>query len=328
MKMINIQEEAEEKPENKIVDWIAASAGGQLTIMGLPEGSVADFEVKLRGEYSGISAVYLQIRKCEKDAEEKVYRAEITDREFELKDNFYLIFLYFDIVVQDVMEYIWLIPAVVFSEIADIIYSKKNKKVFKFETPFDIKKENKYSKYLVRRKNLAKTLVRIIKKRGKFVFPEDTFSGLAEVKLDELKKFIVEARENTFAGVGIFIDNPRLKGSKELGYQKGNFIYQDIYFDGEKNFIGQEIVYYNNKPVWGMGYLGDQTPDEITEFLKKALSGLSEKCRFGENCGIERKELHYKDNGIGGITKFSGQETISFKEKNIYKLNYQGGLLI
>ena len=54
-----------------------------------------------------------------------------------------------------------------------------------------------------------------------------------------------------------------------MEYQKGDYLYRDIYFSGEENFIGQEVVYQNNSPVWSMVYCGSVEPKEVFDFLKE-----------------------------------------------------------
>jgi hypothetical protein len=62
-------------------------------------------------------------------------------------------------------------------------------------------------------------------------------------------------------------------GSKDLEYRDGDWMFHDTYVDGELNDIGTEIIYFRNKPVWGMNYYGrttyiDTTADELFGFLK------------------------------------------------------------
>lgn len=148
------------------------------------------------------------------------------------------------------------------------------------------------------------------------------------MNFDELKNFIAEARRNTYAGDGKRIESPFLTGSVQLEHRKGEYFYRDIYFGGEKNFIGQEVVYQNDKPIWSMVYCGSVEPPEAANFLKKSLSNLSEKCRFGEECEFEEDDLRYKDEGEGTLERFNGEEEIFIKGESVYKLKYQGGLVL
>jgi len=148
------------------------------------------------------------------------------------------------------------------------------------------------------------------------------------INFEELKKFIAEARINTYAGEGGLVKNSLLNGSHQLEYKKGKYFYRDIFFAGKKNFIGQEVVYLNNNPIWSMVYSGSAEPEEITPFLKKSLSVLSEKCRFGEKCVLKENNLLYEDNGQGTLERFGGEEQIFKQGEEVYKLDYHGGSIL
>jgi len=64
-------------------------------------------------------------------------------------------------------------------------------------------------------------------------------------------------------------------GAKELTFKEDGFRYRDRYY-GFNPFVGQEIVWKDNKIVWSMNYYGKiiseiVPPKEIYNFLKKAL---------------------------------------------------------
>lgn len=158
---MNKRTKVKEKIEDKIIDWIIAMAAGQLIITKPPdESAIADLIVEKRGEYYDEAKIYLQIRECEKRPGEKVYKAEVNEREFESDENLYLLFLYFDIVAQDIIN-IWLIPAIIFLKMAESLISN-GKKVLLFEAPIDIGIKNKYSKFLVDKKNLTRVLKKML----------------------------------------------------------------------------------------------------------------------------------------------------------------------
>lgn len=150
---------------------------------------------------------------------------------------------------------------------------------------------------------------------------------MENINFEELKRFIAEARRNTYAGEGKPVEKTLLNGSCQLEYKKGEYFYRDIYFTGKDNFIGQEVVYFNDKPIWSMVYCGSSEPPEVTNFLKKSLSTLSEKCRFNEKCEFEENDFRYENEGEGTLEQFHGEETISVKEEKVYRLRYQGGLI-
>ena len=324
MKKTSDQIDIKEKIEDKIIDWITTGANGQLINFKPAIGPVAaDLVVKRRGKYHKDSIVSLKLGYCEKNEKENIYISEVSKNKLIQDKDWYLLFVYFDIVVQDVMKYVWLVPVAKFFEIAE---ENKNKSLV-FKSPINLKAESAYHRFLMDRKDVGDILIKIIDEGRKFRFPETGLTGLSKFELEDLKKFVSESRYSGYAGEGVPVDNPRLKGSAQLEFRKGDWFYQDIYFDGEKNFIGQETIYYNLKPVWGMGYFGNQLPEKATEFLKQTLSDLKEKCRFGEKCEREKNEFLYEDAGEGTLEKFQGEEKIFAEGKNIYKLSYQGGLI-
>jgi len=319
----NIQEEI----ENKVIDDINSGVAGRLIILK-PEKSIfgADLAVERRGKYKE-KEIYFQINSFVAPAEAKNFVKDFSQESFKTDKNFYLLFIYFDEVIQKISDYAWLIPSLQFVDIADVIESPERKKILRFETPLDIKQKNKYSKFIINTKELGKTILSALGKGGKINFKEIDFGEKKIINLESLKEFLCTARRNTYAGDATPVDNPRLFKSIQLEFQKANYSYRDVYFSGEKKFIGQEIVYYNSELVWGMNYIGSQIGKLETNFLKESLFKLAEKCRFGGVCEYKKRELRYQDQGQGNLEEFSGKEEIFLEGKSIYKLNYQGGLI-
>jgi hypothetical protein len=328
-------EKIQEQIEDKIIDSINSGVLGRL-ITFKPEKNAfgADLAVERRGKYKE-KEIYFQVNVYVAPAEAKIFTKDFFQESFKADKNFYLLFVCFDEVKQKVNDYIWLIPSLQFREIAEVVKSKDNKKLFRFKASLDIKNKNDYSKFLVNTKELGKVILSALSARGgsalggeKSGSSGNPFEEKLSVNLERLKEFLAEARQNTYASDSSPIDNPRLLASKQLEFQKGEYSYRDIYFSGEKRFIGQEIVYQGSKPIWGMNYIGSQIGKMETAFLKESLFQLSEKCRFGETCEYEKRDFKYQDKGQGNLDEFSGKEEILSKNKSIYKLNYQGGLIL
>lgn len=106
----------------------------------------------------------------------------------------------------------------------------------------------------------------------------------------------------------------------------------DSYFGGS-DFIGQEVVYYDSKPVWAMNYYGrilepeqmDQA--EVGEVLRKALSSLYEEGRFLGGYQYSVGDITYIDLNDGDLSQFSGREWMLRGETKAYELQYHGGLI-
>jgi hypothetical protein len=149
--------------------------------------------------------------------------------------------------------------------------------------------------------------------------------------LSQLNRFIVTAKNHTYAGNGKEI-SPSRPSSHDLEYIENDFRYLDSYFGGQ-NFIGQEIVYHKELPVWGMNYYGvDLRPDlisaaEIGAMIKKSLKEMYKEGRFLGGFEYIDQDLRYLDKSEGPITNFTGLEEIIKNGTLVYRLSYAGGLI-
>jgi hypothetical protein len=90
-----------------------------------------------------------------------------------------------------------------------------------------------------------------------------------------LATFLVEAHRNTYADkTAAKASSSRLKSS-DYCFERSGLVYHDTYF-GRRDFVGEEIIYRDDAPVWGMNYYGvvlaDDVPaGEVFDFLREAL---------------------------------------------------------
>ncbi|MDO8537552.1 MAG: DUF5680 domain-containing protein [archaeon] len=144
-----------------------------------------------------------------------------------------------------------------------------------------------------------------------------------------LKEFIVKAKFETYASNA---NSQKLEeGSKLLSFKEDKFSYIDKYY-GFNPFLGEEIVFENNKLIWGMNYFGEisskkVSSDNVYEFLRKAMKLVSKDRPFRGPASFKEKEFEYSDESIGKIDSFSGIERIFFNGKQVYKLEYHGGFI-
>jgi hypothetical protein len=154
---------------------------------------------------------------------------------------------------------------------------------------------------------------------------------VSELSLEDLTDFVVQAKAATYIGEGPRSLSYRL-ASCDLQYHSGPFSYLDSYFGGS-DFIGQEVVYYDSKPVWAMNYYGRiLDPDQMDqaqagEILRKALSALYEEGRFLGGYQYSAGDITYIDLNDGDISQFSGREWMLRGETKVYELQYHGGLV-
>ncbi|MFN2130515.1 MAG: DUF5680 domain-containing protein [Anaerolineae bacterium] len=155
---------------------------------------------------------------------------------------------------------------------------------------------------------------------------------MEDAQLEQLHRFIVEAKAATYVGDGSR-SAPYRPGAHELQYQQGTFSYVDSYFGGT-DFVGQEVVYHEGQPVWAMNYYGHiLRPEQITaaeagQMIKESLSRMYAQGRFLGGFQHVAGELTYVDSSGGDLTSFIGHEWIVRGCERVYELMYHGGLIV
>ena len=152
---------------------------------------------------------------------------------------------------------------------------------------------------------------------------------------DELIHFLLHAKRRTYASQGDAASNaPLLLGSKQLEYREAPFFYRDVYF-GMSFFVGQETVYFRERPVWSMSYSGGVIPEitgsdelrRIYAFLRHALQQVAYERPFRGPQIYHEGSYRYLDATQGDVGRFRGEEIIFRGDKQIYQLRYGGGIL-
>jgi hypothetical protein len=152
---------------------------------------------------------------------------------------------------------------------------------------------------------------------------------------ETLTNFLVEAKKNTYASQGDETSvKPLLNGSKQLEYRTGDYYYRDIYF-GSAFFVGQEIVEFDNSPIWSMVYSGGvsiqnatwNTIAPIYKFLQQTLRLVDTKSIYRGPSYYESGDYVYKNEYEGTLECFNGKEIIFKDSQKVYELRYNGGLL-
>lgn len=156
---------------------------------------------------------------------------------------------------------------------------------------------------------------------------------LKERKMEELHRFLIEAKKQTYANENVKKILSTRVGSYDYEYSSKDMIYHDTYFGGT-NFMGEEVVYLSshNTPIWGMNYYGVVLDPFLSEevmdtVLRPALM------RVGENNILPiRGPQEFIQNGYrynfkvkGSLDNFEGEETIDINNDKIYVLKCHGG---
>lgn len=152
--------------------------------------------------------------------------------------------------------------------------------------------------------------------------------------MNKIKDFLIEAKKQTYANnLGERMASTRLN-SKDYEYKKDNMIYHDTYFGGTR-FIGEEVVYIDNKTYWAMNYYGvtlDETLGEETmdNALRPALMLVGKDVSVIPVRGPKEfinGEYKYTFKVEGDLNCFYGVETIYKNDVKIYELKCSGGLI-
>jgi hypothetical protein len=154
---------------------------------------------------------------------------------------------------------------------------------------------------------------------------------MADFPLGRLNAFIVRAKAATYVGGGARSPSHR-PGSHDLQFDDGAFSYLDSYFGGT-DFLGQEVVYYEGKPVWAMNYYGRVLePSMITaadagQIIQESLSKMYQEGRFLGGFEHTTEIGTYVDASEGDVASFTGKEWIVRDNVRVYELAYHGGLV-
>ena len=142
-------------------------------------------------------------------------------------------------------------------------------------------------------------------------------------------RFLIKAKQETYAGDG-HLTTPSRTSSKDLSYKEGEFVYLDSYL-GDIDFIGEEAVWYQDEPVWGMNYFGRMLTEDIPAGFSKALKGallqVPEEMPYRGPEEFVDGNFRYTCSVEGELDWFRGKEYIFYKGERIYQLYFHGGAI-
>ena len=155
---------------------------------------------------------------------------------------------------------------------------------------------------------------------------------MEKVITKELTDFLNEANKRTYANKDARRASSTRFKSEDYHFEKGNLIYHDTYF-GSRDFIGEEVVYKNSEPVWGMNYYGYILSSSADE---KGLYGFLREALMQEYYDIlpvrgakdyQRDDWEYKNFVEGELSRFVGTEEIYQTGVLLYRAYYHGGFI-
>ena len=146
---------------------------------------------------------------------------------------------------------------------------------------------------------------------------------------EELVSFLLRAKLKTYATEDEGNERNFEDGTREMTYAEEDFFYRDRYF-GFNPFVGEELVWKTNRVIWAMNYYGAVTDEAVTaadiyHFLQKAMQRIGMDRPFRGPDAYRDGDLLYQDRSEGDVLQFSGEETIFFRDMQVYFLKYHGG---
>ncbi len=145
--------------------------------------------------------------------------------------------------------------------------------------------------------------------------------------INKIIEFLLVAKKNTYAAASNKINSCR-KNSHDYRYQdKNGFTYLDSYFGGEC-FVGEEIVWLHENPVWSMNYVGRVIGENFSgDFLKEVLMQVSAELPFRGPEIYAKGDYHYHCKIDGEFVWFQGYEEIFYIDEKIYECHFHGGAI-
>lgn len=153
-----------------------------------------------------------------------------------------------------------------------------------------------------------------------------------EISTESFEAFLQRARAHTWAG-GAEPTRVTPQGETQYEYKEETRLYRDTFMGGADSFFGQETVFEIEIPLWNTIYAGQVHPaarmapgaDAIYAFLRRALIATGENCRLGREAHYQEGDWVYTDRGETHGNEFWGNETISYRGAEVYRLKYGGG---
>jgi hypothetical protein len=155
------------------------------------------------------------------------------------------------------------------------------------------------------------------------------------IETEAFRHFLQAAKRATYAAQGDDASvPPSLMDSKQLEYRSDPYLYRDIYF-GMSRFVGQEVVYVDERSVWSMSYSGGLIEGVSVEqarptyaFLRKALLDVPSALPLRGPASLRSDDWLYTCHCEGDLHRFHGVEIIRCDGALIYELHFSGSSLV
>ncbi|PIR44700.1 MAG: XRE family transcriptional regulator [Candidatus Vogelbacteria bacterium CG10_big_fil_rev_8_21_14_0_10_51_16] len=152
------------------------------------------------------------------------------------------------------------------------------------------------------------------------------------IELSVLADFLNTANKASYADKAVEHSASLRPGSNDYHVVVGDLTYHDTYF-GPRDFVGEEIVYLKDKPIWGVNYFGyilddAMDKDDVYNFLREALlSDAGDALPVRGPREFIEGDWSYRFSWKGDLANFTAGEEILLKDKVVYKCSLHGGFI-
>lgn len=139
---------------------------------------------------------------------------------------------------------------------------------------------------------------------------------------EQLIQFLCRAKKEVGAHNSVMSSRPN---TQDYVYEQDEFKYMDTCL-GNQQIVGEEAIWYQEQPVWGMNYTGRVVSEGFdADFLKEVLKTVTEEMPYRGPKYLELGEYTYQCRVEGAFDWFVGCEKIFYKGKKVYEAMFQGG---
>jgi len=146
--------------------------------------------------------------------------------------------------------------------------------------------------------------------------------------MKDLIDFLVVARCETYA---IPRGMPVGDGTEQMAFDRADWSYRDRYA-GQNPYGGHELVWHDGRVVWMKNYIAEvlaEAPpmEAIYAFQREVLGKPDPKHLMRGPASYGKGPWCYANTVTGNLSRFSGEETIAFESKPVYRMIFHGGLV-
>ncbi|MCY6484089.1 DUF5680 domain-containing protein [Clostridium aestuarii] len=143
---------------------------------------------------------------------------------------------------------------------------------------------------------------------------------------EDIIQFLCTAKKSTYADKGAEVESFR-PNSHDLQYIEGNLRYIDTYLGGEQ-FAGEEALWKDDIPIWGMNYNGRIIGEGFSgKFLKEALALVPKEYPYRGPMVYQNGQYKYHCIVNGEFEWFQGYEEIFLNDIKVYECIFNGGCI-